>query len=102
MIKLDKMKKGLRIIGFMIGAGVLSSCTATVGYWGTDTTYGYGDADFFYVGSGYNNWDRNYYNYGWGRYNYNRAGWGGHRYYRAGYGRGYGHGYHHGGHHGRR
>lgn len=62
MIILNKLKNRLRIIGFMISAAALTSCTTTAGnYWGSDARYVVDNTNLYYIG--YNDWDRAYYNY---------------------------------------
>lgn len=75
MINLNKLKNRFKTMGLVLGvATVLTACTATGSYWGSDLKYGVGNADFYYVGSGFNAWDRVYYGDGSPHY-YNRVNW---------------------------
>lgn len=89
MIKL-KLKKGLKLVGLMVGVATLSSCTTGGGFYTwkrSDLSYGPRASEVYYVGSNYaadgaryNYYASEPYRYGWGRYYYyNPAGWGGHK-----------------------
>lgn len=60
-MKFNRLKNASKVIGFVLVTASMTACTTTGNYWGTDVAFGAGNADFFYVGSGYNAWDRSYY-----------------------------------------